>query len=79
MVPWLSQLKEIGCGVPGVISSSRRLSQMPSFVASQAAMNSDSVVERATQDLRRLLQATGPPLSRKINPVVERRDPESPA
>ena len=56
-----------------VISMSSRRSQVHSLAASQAATNLASVVDNDTHFWRRLLQATGPPFSMKINPDVDRR------
>ena len=79
MADLLSHIILIGPFHPGMMSFISRPSHMPSLVASDAATNSASVVDRATHECLRLLQATGPPWRRKRNPEVDLREPGSPA
>ena len=78
MAPWLSQRK----GTVRLASPSsvyRRLSHISFFVPAEAAMNSDSIVDRATQVWRRLCQEMEPLLRMKTAPDVERLFSRSPA
>ena len=59
MADWLSHISLKGGFQSGTTSETSRWSQTPSFVASQAAMNSASVVDSATHDCLWLLQETG--------------------
>ena len=76
---WLSQKRVVGslCLTPSALRS-RRI-HTASFVDSLMEPFSESVVDRATQDCRRLRQVTAAPLSVKTYPVVERLVSISPA
>ena len=78
MEDWLSV--RIGMGMKSCLKSfPRRMSQIPSADAIDPATNSDSMDEWATSPCFFDAQEIGPPLNRKIHPVVDFQSFMSPA
>ena len=68
---WLSQNRMVGSEIGIVISEIRDRNQSSSRAASEAAMYSASVDERAMRGCFRELQLIAPPQNKKVFPEIE--------